>query len=130
MLTVNHFEIIRRKVLLDGHSQRDVARELGHSYPSGEAQAAGDVGHHHVRCCHLPGSRSASWLIGVDAMRSSTSRRYSKGLRWCRSQVAMKLNSTAAGTGNRIGGQGGREMSAWRAPKMGPPQQADGLVDG
>jgi transposase len=30
-LTVNHFEIIRRKVLLDGHSQRDVARELGHS---------------------------------------------------------------------------------------------------
>ena len=31
MLTVNHFEIIRRKVLLDGHSQRDVARELGHS---------------------------------------------------------------------------------------------------
>jgi len=31
MLTVNHFEIIRRKVLLDGSSQRDVARELGHS---------------------------------------------------------------------------------------------------
>ena len=31
MLAVNHFEIIRRKVLLDGHSQRDVARELGHS---------------------------------------------------------------------------------------------------
>src|SRR5277367_2563368 len=31
MLTVNHFEIIRRKVLLDGDSQRDVARELGHS---------------------------------------------------------------------------------------------------
>lgn len=31
MLTVNHFEIIRRKVLLDGHSQRDVAKELGHS---------------------------------------------------------------------------------------------------
>ena len=31
MLTVNHFEIIRRKVLLDGYSQRDVARELGHS---------------------------------------------------------------------------------------------------
>ena len=31
MLTVNHFEMIRRKVLLDGHSQRDVARELGHS---------------------------------------------------------------------------------------------------
>jgi len=31
MLTVNHFELIRRKVLLDGHSQRDVARELGHS---------------------------------------------------------------------------------------------------
>jgi hypothetical protein len=29
MLTVNHFEIIRRKVLLDGLSQRDVARELG-----------------------------------------------------------------------------------------------------
>jgi len=31
MLTVNHFEIIRRKVLLDGLSQRDTARELGHS---------------------------------------------------------------------------------------------------
>ena len=31
MLTVNHFEIIRRKVLLDGYSQRDVAKELGHS---------------------------------------------------------------------------------------------------
>ena len=31
MLTVNHFEIIRRKVLLDGQSQRDAARELGHS---------------------------------------------------------------------------------------------------
>ena len=31
MLTVNHFEIIRRKVLLDGQSQRDVAKELGHS---------------------------------------------------------------------------------------------------
>lgn len=31
MLTVDHFEIIRRKVLLDGLSQRDVARELGHS---------------------------------------------------------------------------------------------------
>jgi transposase len=31
MLTVNHFEVIRRKVLLDGHSQRDAARELGHS---------------------------------------------------------------------------------------------------
>jgi len=31
MLTVNHFEIIRRKVLLDGYSQRDAARELGHS---------------------------------------------------------------------------------------------------
>jgi transposase len=31
MLTVNHYEMIRRKVLLDGHSQRDVARELGHS---------------------------------------------------------------------------------------------------
>jgi transposase len=31
MLTVNHFEIIRRKVLLDGMSRREVARELGHS---------------------------------------------------------------------------------------------------
>jgi transposase len=31
MLRVNHFEIIRRKVLLDGHSQRDVAKEQGHS---------------------------------------------------------------------------------------------------
>ncbi|HET6248605.1 MAG TPA: IS21 family transposase [Tepidisphaeraceae bacterium] len=28
---MNHFEIIRRKVLLDGHSQREVAKELGHS---------------------------------------------------------------------------------------------------
>ena len=31
MLSVNHFEIIRRKVLLDEMSQREVARELGHS---------------------------------------------------------------------------------------------------
>jgi transposase len=31
MLTVDHFEIIRRKVLLDGHSQREAAKELGHS---------------------------------------------------------------------------------------------------
>ena len=31
MLTVDHFEIIRRKVLLDGSSQREVAKELGHS---------------------------------------------------------------------------------------------------
>jgi len=31
MLTVDHFEIIRRKVLLDGQSQRETARELGHS---------------------------------------------------------------------------------------------------
>lgn len=31
MLTVNHFEIIRRKVLLDGRSQRETAEELGHS---------------------------------------------------------------------------------------------------
>jgi transposase len=31
MLTVDHFEIIRRKVLLDGNSQREVAKELGHS---------------------------------------------------------------------------------------------------
>jgi transposase len=31
MLTVDNFEIIRRKVLLDGDSQRDVAKELGHS---------------------------------------------------------------------------------------------------
>jgi transposase len=31
MLTVNYFEIIRRKVLVDGLSQREVAQELGHS---------------------------------------------------------------------------------------------------
>jgi transposase len=31
MLTVNHFEIIRRKVLLEGRSQREAAEELGHS---------------------------------------------------------------------------------------------------
>lgn len=31
MLMVDHFEIIRRKVLLDGISQREAARELGHS---------------------------------------------------------------------------------------------------
>jgi transposase len=31
MLTVNHFEIIRRKVLLDGLSQREAAEALGHS---------------------------------------------------------------------------------------------------
>ena len=31
MLTVDHFEIIRRKVLVDGQSQRETASELGHS---------------------------------------------------------------------------------------------------
>jgi transposase len=31
MLSMNHFEIIRRKVLLDGLSQREAAQELGHS---------------------------------------------------------------------------------------------------
>jgi transposase len=31
MLTVEHYELIRRKVLIDGLSQRDTAKELGHS---------------------------------------------------------------------------------------------------
>lgn len=31
MLTVDHYELIRRKHWVDGMSQRDVARELGHS---------------------------------------------------------------------------------------------------
>lgn len=31
MLTVNHFELIRRKILIEGMSQREVAKELGHS---------------------------------------------------------------------------------------------------
>lgn len=31
MLTVEHYELIRRKVLNEGKSQRQVARELGHS---------------------------------------------------------------------------------------------------
>jgi transposase len=31
MLTVNDYEIIRRRVLLDGRSQREAAKELGHS---------------------------------------------------------------------------------------------------
>jgi len=31
MLTVEHYELIRRKVLNEGKSQREVARELGHS---------------------------------------------------------------------------------------------------
>ena len=31
MLTVDHYELIRRKVIIEGKSQRVVARELGHS---------------------------------------------------------------------------------------------------
>ena len=31
MLTVEHYELIRRKVLIDGLSQRGTAKELGHS---------------------------------------------------------------------------------------------------
>jgi transposase len=31
MLTVDHYELIRRKVLIEGLSQRDAAQELGHS---------------------------------------------------------------------------------------------------
>jgi transposase len=31
MLTVEHYELIRRKVMIDGKSQRDVAKELHHS---------------------------------------------------------------------------------------------------
>ena len=31
MLTVDHYELIRRKVVIEGKSQRDVAKELGHS---------------------------------------------------------------------------------------------------
>jgi len=31
MLTVDHYELIRRKVEIDGQTQRDVAKELGHS---------------------------------------------------------------------------------------------------
>jgi len=31
MLTVEHYELIRRKVLIEGLSQRQTARELGHS---------------------------------------------------------------------------------------------------
>jgi len=31
MLTVEHYELIRRKVLIEGKSQRGVAKELGHS---------------------------------------------------------------------------------------------------
>ena len=31
MLTVDHYELIRRKVVIKGKSQRDVAKELGHS---------------------------------------------------------------------------------------------------
>ena len=31
MLTVEHYELIRRKVLIDGLSQRETAKELGHS---------------------------------------------------------------------------------------------------
>ncbi len=31
MLTVEHYELIRRKVVIKGKSQRDVAKELGHS---------------------------------------------------------------------------------------------------
>ena len=31
MLTVDDYELIRRKVVIEGMSQRDVAKELGHS---------------------------------------------------------------------------------------------------
>jgi hypothetical protein len=31
MLAVEHYELIRRKVVIEGKSQRDVAKELGHS---------------------------------------------------------------------------------------------------
>ena len=31
MLTVDHYELIRRKVIIEGMSQRDAAKELGHS---------------------------------------------------------------------------------------------------
>ncbi len=31
MLTVEYYELIRRKVVIEGKSQRDVAKELGHS---------------------------------------------------------------------------------------------------
>jgi predicted DNA-binding protein (UPF0251 family) len=31
MLTVEHYELIRRKVVIEEKSQRDVAKELGHS---------------------------------------------------------------------------------------------------
>ena len=31
MLTVDHYELIRRKVLIEGLSQRTAAKELGHS---------------------------------------------------------------------------------------------------
>jgi transposase len=31
MLTVDHYELIRRKILIDGLSQRDTAKDLGHS---------------------------------------------------------------------------------------------------
>jgi transposase len=43
MLTVEHYELIRRKVLIDGMSRRAVAKELGHSRKSVDkalAQAA------------------------------------------------------------------------------------------
>ncbi len=30
MLTVDHYELIRRKVIIEGKSQRDAAKELGH----------------------------------------------------------------------------------------------------
>ena len=35
MLTVDHYELIRRKVLIEGKSQRDTAKELGHSRHTG-----------------------------------------------------------------------------------------------
>jgi RHS repeat-associated protein len=45
---------------------------------------------------------------------------------------ASGLSATTGlpGSGDRIGNQGGREESASRAPKMGPPQRADATVDG
>ncbi len=31
MLAVDHYELIRCKIVIEGKSQRDVAKELGHS---------------------------------------------------------------------------------------------------
>ena len=57
MITVDEKEVLRRKVLVDGLSIREVARQNGCSRRHGEAGAAGPVtlGVSHERSPEVPG---------------------------------------------------------------------------